>query len=65
VFSVPSFGSEWFWKEWKGTWNIFTVTVVVDQLVTSSDPKRNFYQMNVWNQKVSVLSSSNLLIAQG
>lgn len=19
VFSVPSFGSEWFWKEWKGS----------------------------------------------
>jgi hypothetical protein len=37
VFSVPSFGSEWFWKEWKGTSIIFMV--VVDQLVTFSDPQ--------------------------
>jgi hypothetical protein len=29
VFSVPSFGSEWFWKQWKGTWNIFTVMLLL------------------------------------
>lgn len=44
VFSVPSFGSEWFWNEWKGTGIIFIVIVVIviGQLVMSSDPKKNF-----------------------
>jgi hypothetical protein len=44
VFSVPSFGSEWFWNEWKGTSIIFIVIVVIaiGQLITSSDSKMNF-----------------------
>jgi hypothetical protein len=44
VFSVPSFGSEWFWSEWKGTSIILIVIVVivVCQLLTSSDQKVNF-----------------------
>lgn len=29
VFSVPSFGSEWFWNEWKGTSIIFIVIIVI------------------------------------
>jgi hypothetical protein len=50
VFSVPSFGSEWFWNEWKGASVILIVIVVivVCQLLTSSDQKKKqFYHISV------------------
>jgi alpha-L-fucosidase len=28
VFSVPSFGSEWFWNQWKGTSITFIVVIL-------------------------------------